>query len=115
MRRMTWVYFPKTKRLHLSYVFDNRNLPLLAAQLTSIVSVSSTSDIPPGIFDTPIYSRRRSYELLNPKVGVLEYGSLEKAIFQFAITLDPLSETAQKWSTIIQVDCIKILLIIGTQ
>jgi UDP-glucose:glycoprotein glucosyltransferase len=80
-----------------------RSLTLILAQLTSIASVSSTSDVPPGIFDTPVYSRRRSYELLNPTIGVLEYGSLDDAVFQFAITLDPLSEAAQKWSSIIKV------------
>ena len=89
---------------------DNRKSALLAAQLTSIMSVSSTSDVPPGIFDTPIYSRRRSYELLNPKVGVLEYGEMQNAVFQFAITLDPLSETAQKWSSIIEVKSNKLTL-----
>jgi len=87
----------------LRYIVNSRNLLLLVAQLTSIASVSSTSDVPPGIFDTPIYSRRRSYELLNPTTGVLEYGSLDDAVFQFAITLDPLSEAAQKWSSIIKV------------
>ena len=80
-----------------------RNNALLAAQLTSIVAVSSTSDVPPGIFDTPVYSRGRSYELLDPNVGVLEFGSLDDAVFQFAMTLDPLSETAQKWSSVIKV------------
>lgn len=78
---------------------------LFAAQLTSIVSVSSTSDVPPGIFDTPIYARQRIYELLDPKVGVLEYGSTEEAVFQFIVTLDPLSETVQKWSPILKVGC----------
>jgi UDP-glucose:glycoprotein glucosyltransferase len=82
---------------------DGSDAALFAAQLTSIVSVSSKSDVPPGIFDTPTYSRRRSYDLLNPEVGVLEFGSPDDAIFQFAITLDPLSEQAQKWSSIIKV------------
>jgi len=65
--------------------------------------VSSKSDVPPGIFDTPTYSRRRSYELLNSEVGVLEFGSPKEAIFQFGVTLDPLSEQAQKWSSILKV------------
>jgi UDP-glucose:glycoprotein glucosyltransferase len=72
--------------------------------LTSIASISSTSDVPPGIVDTPTYSRKRMYELLDPKVGVLEYGSTEDAVFQFVATLDPLSETAQKWSPILKVE-----------
>jgi UDP-glucose:glycoprotein glucosyltransferase len=103
MRLMKWDYSPKSRRSIRVFGADNRNYALLAAKLTSIASVSSTSDVPPGIFDTPVYSRRRSYELLDPKVGVLEYGSMEDAVFQIAITLDPLSETAQKWSSIIQV------------
>jgi UDP-glucose:glycoprotein glucosyltransferase len=61
------------------------------------------SDLPAGIFDTPTYSRRRSYELLNSEIGVIELGSIEDAVFQFAITLNPLSEAAQKWSAIIKV------------
>ena len=94
---------------------DNRKYALLAAQLTSIMSVSSTSDVPPGIVDTPIYSRRRSYELLNPKIGVLEYGEMEDAAFQFAISLDPLSETAQKWSTIVKVNNTIMTLMVGVE
>ena len=82
---------------------DVRDPALLAAQLTSIASVSSVSDVPAGIFDTPVYSRRRSYEMLNEEVGVLEFGSKDDAVFQIAITLDPLSEIAQKWSSIIKV------------
>jgi UDP-glucose:glycoprotein glucosyltransferase len=61
------------------------------------------SDVPAGIFDTPVYSRRRNYEMLDSEVGVLEFGSKEDAVFQIAITLDPLSEIAQKWSSIIKV------------
>src|SRR5579859_6352685 len=68
---------------------------LLAAQLTSMVSVSTTSDLLPGLFEVPANSRRRSYEMLNSKEGVLEYGSKKDAVFQIAMTLDPLSETAQ--------------------
>jgi UDP-glucose:glycoprotein glucosyltransferase len=79
------------------------------------MSVSSNSDIPPGIFETPIYSRRRSYELLDPKVGVLEYGEKKDAVFQFAITLDPLSETAQKWSSIIKVSSTILTLMGGVE
>lgn len=41
--------------------------------------------------------------MLNPNIGVLEFGSADDAVFQFAITLDPLSEVAQKWSSIIKV------------
>ena len=41
--------------------------------------------------------------MLNPEVGVIELGSIDGAVFQFAITLDPLSEVAQKWSSIIKV------------
>jgi UDP-glucose:glycoprotein glucosyltransferase len=86
-----------------SHVLTFSDVSVVVAKLTSIASVSSTSDVPPGIFDTPVYSRRRSYELLDPTVGVLEYGSQDDAVFQFAITLDPLSEAAQKWSFIIKV------------
>ena len=69
------------------------------------MSVSSTSDVPPVIFDTPIY----------PKVGVLEYGEMKDAVFQIAITLDPLSETAQKWSSIIKVSPIIMAPTVGVE
>ena len=38
---------------------------------------------------------------MNPDVGVLELGSMRDAVFQFVITLDPLSEMAQKWSSLL--------------
>lgn len=34
---------------------------------------------------------------------MVEYGSIDAAVFQIVITLDPLSEAAQKWSSIIKV------------
>jgi UDP-glucose:glycoprotein glucosyltransferase len=82
---------------------DFRNTSLFAAQLTSIVSVSSESDAAAGMMETPILSRGKAYEKLNPDIGVLEFGTIKDAVFQVAVTLDPLSETAQKWSTIIKV------------
>ena len=115
MRLMKWDYSPNSRRSIQVCGADNRNYALLAAQLTSIASVSSTSDVPPGIFDTPVYSRRRSYELLDPNVGVLKYGSIEDAVFQIAIALDPLSETAQKWSSIIQVGNSQVALMVGIE
>ena len=116
MQRQKWACFRRARcSLNIASFLTNRKYALLAAQLTSIMSVSSTSDVPPGIFDTPIYSRRRSYELLNPKVGVLEYGEMEDAVFQIAITLDPLSETAQKWSSIIKVSPIIMAPTVGVE
>jgi UDP-glucose:glycoprotein glucosyltransferase len=88
---------------------------LFLAKLTSIASVSSTSDVPAGIFNTPTYSRRRSYDLLNPDLGVLEFGSKKDAVFQVAATLDPLSEAAQKWSSILKVRRNPIRLIAGLE
>ena len=104
---------PNTFALKIT-MSNSSDAALLAAQLTSIVAISSTSDVPPGIFDTPVYSRRRSYDLLNPHIGVIEYGSPETAVFQFAITLDPLSEAAQKWSSIIKVRHALAKLTVGT-
>jgi len=40
---------------------------------------------------------------LNPNAGVIELGSIDTAVFQLVVTLDPLTEVAQKWSSIIKV------------
>jgi UDP-glucose:glycoprotein glucosyltransferase len=68
-----------------------------------MVSMSSKSDAAVGMMNVPVPSRGTSYELLNSETGVLEIGSIKDAAFQVVLTLDPLSETAQKWSSILKV------------
>jgi UDP-glucose:glycoprotein glucosyltransferase len=68
-----------------------------------MVSMSSKSDAAVGMMNVPVPSRGKAYELLNSDTGVLEIGSITDAAFQVVLTLDPLSETAQKWSSIIKV------------
>jgi hypothetical protein len=51
--------------------------------------------------------------MLSSEVGVLEFGEKENPVFQIVITLDPLSEIAQKWSSIIKVTFLESYLTVG--
>ncbi|CAJ0756202.1 16670_t:CDS:2, partial [Entrophospora sp. SA101] len=67
------------------------------AKVTSVISESTISDVPFGIFDNQEIKRDRPYKKLfreHCRLNVI--GNLDTAIYQFGVLLDPISETAQK-------------------
>ncbi|KAJ7222294.1 UDP-glucose:glycoprotein glucosyltransferase-domain-containing protein [Mycena pura] len=55
-----------------------------------------------GIFDPPKRPRQRSYELLDGQYSSFHFGDNSTALYQIAVLLDPLSELAQKWSSLLE-------------
>ena len=88
-------------------------------------SVVSSSQLPDpsqtGLFDAPLRPRQRSFQLLSEHTyaGIIpmsfllslilivfrrfEFGNNLTALYRIAVLLDPLSGTAQKWSSILEV------------
>ncbi|KAF9495097.1 glycosyltransferase family 24 protein [Pleurotus eryngii] len=72
---------------------------------TMVTSVTSSIQLPDpsesGLFDTPQRPRRRAYQALESNLTAFSYGDNTTAIYQLAVLVDPLSETGQKWASIL--------------
>ncbi|KAJ7185207.1 UDP-glucose:glycoprotein glucosyltransferase-domain-containing protein [Mycena filopes] len=55
-----------------------------------------------GIFDPPKRPRSRSYRLLDDQYSSFKYGDNSTALYEIAVIIDPLSEMAQKWSSLLE-------------
>ncbi|CAG8437569.1 1716_t:CDS:10 [Acaulospora morrowiae] len=71
------------------------------AKASSIISASSTSDVPVGLFNNQEHRRNVMFKELQGDISRIEIGNPEDAIYNFAAVIDPISEIAQKWSTIL--------------
>ncbi|KAF8155695.1 UDP-glucose:glycoprotein glucosyltransferase-domain-containing protein [Crassisporium funariophilum] len=69
-------------------------------------SVISSSQLPDpsesGLFDAPPRPRQSSYQLLDSKYTSFAFGDNSTAVYHIAVLVDPLSELAQKWSSILK-------------
>jgi len=102
---------------HYSHSFGH-----LVAMASSVIASNQQPDpSQTGLFDTPPKPRQRNYELLSdnytcvpsvmlyfPLIAWLvsrafESGDPSTALYHVAILLDPLSEAAQKWSSLLGV------------
>ncbi|KAF7297231.1 hypothetical protein MIND_00956200 [Mycena indigotica] len=55
-----------------------------------------------GIFDPPKRPRHRNYQLLDGEYSSFQYGDNTTALCHIAVLVDPLSEYAQKWSSLLE-------------
>ncbi|KAF8633145.1 hypothetical protein AX17_004646 [Amanita inopinata Kibby_2008] len=55
-----------------------------------------------GVFDTPPRPRRRTYLALQRNLTMFTHGDSSSAMYHVVFVLNPLSETAQKWSGLIE-------------
>ncbi|KAJ7136717.1 glycosyltransferase family 24 protein [Mycena epipterygia] len=55
-----------------------------------------------GIFDAPKRPRQRNYQLLEDQYSSFQYGDNSTALYQIAVLIDPVSEMAQKWSSLLE-------------
>ncbi|KAJ4473165.1 glycosyltransferase family 24 protein [Lentinula aciculospora] len=84
-------------------IFDRATLAhtiSMASSVISAIQVPDPSEV--GLFDAPRRPRNRNYQTLERKHTSFEVGDNSTALYQMAVILDPLSETAQKWSSLLQ-------------
>ncbi|KAI0073110.1 glycosyltransferase family 24 protein [Panus rudis PR-1116 ss-1] len=75
----------------------------LVSVLSSIISnIQQPDPSEAGLFNTPHRPRRRNYRMLAGEHTKFTFGDNSTALFQFGVLLDPLSEAAQKWSSLIE-------------
>lgn len=82
--------------------------PFAVVKLASIVALSAKSDVPEGIFETSKGPRMNTFTQWDSQHTCITVGDAESAPLQFVVSLDPASDTAQKWlpllSTVSQLD-----------
>ncbi|KAF2272120.1 UDP-glucose:glyco protein glucosyltransferase precursor [Westerdykella ornata] len=77
--------------------------PLDFAKLQSLVSLSTVSDLPEGIFESASTMRMDLFNQWNDTHTAITKGDKSKAIFQVVASVDPATELAQKWIPILKV------------
>ncbi|KAF9225915.1 hypothetical protein BS17DRAFT_777873 [Gyrodon lividus] len=83
-------------------VLDVPNHANLISMASSIIYADQQPDpSEAGLFDSAPRPRTRNYRLLSGNYTKLQFGDPSRVQSHIALLLDPLSETAQKWSTIL--------------
>nr|GAT58270.1 predicted protein [Mycena chlorophos] len=86
-----------------SIVTDRASSAELISMATSVLgALQAPEPGGGGIFDPPKRPRQRNYELLDGEYTSFQYGDNTTALYQIAAILDPLSETAAKWSSLLE-------------
>ncbi|PCH34985.1 glycosyltransferase family 24 protein [Wolfiporia cocos MD-104 SS10] len=70
----------------------------IASSIVSAIQIPDPSEV--GFFNTPQKPRQRKYQLLESEYTGYTFGDNNTAVIQFGILVDPLSESAQKWSAL---------------
>ncbi|KAF9530297.1 UDP-glucose:glycoprotein glucosyltransferase-domain-containing protein [Crepidotus variabilis] len=82
---------------------DRQTGAQLVSMTTSVVAATQQPDPSEiGLFDNGAKPRQRSYEALEKNYTSFEYGDNSTAIYHAVVLVDPLSETGQKWSSILE-------------
>lgn len=84
-------------------LIDKTSTPHSFAKLSSLIALSTVSDVPEGIFDAPPTARTSSFEEWKDEHSVVSVGDKSSATIQVVASLDPASEVAQRWVPILKV------------
>lgn len=76
--------------------------PIAAAKLSSIVALSTISDLPEGIFESAPAARSTLYDTWNTSHTAIQTGDPKTASIHIIGLLDPASEKAQRWAPILK-------------
>ena len=102
--------FERSKRLDPAGVavaalgFEERvKSPLAAAVLTSLVALSTVSDIPEGIFESAPGLRMSQFNDWASEHTMISTGDAETASIHLVACIDPTSEIAQRWIPMLRV------------
>ncbi|OCH94043.1 glycosyltransferase family 24 protein [Obba rivulosa] len=80
--------------------WDFEDVVLRASSIISSLQLPDPSEV--GLFNAPQRPRRRNYQLLDGRYSTYTFGDNTTALYHFGVILDPLSETAQKWTAILE-------------
>ncbi|KAJ7078310.1 glycosyltransferase family 24 protein [Mycena belliarum] len=75
---------------------------LISGCTSLLAAISAPEPNGGGIFDAPKRPRQRSYQLLDDQYSTFEFGDNTTALYQIAVLIDPVSEMAQKWASLLE-------------
>ncbi|KAH9930812.1 glycosyltransferase family 24 protein [Amylocystis lapponica] len=83
--------------------FDKGSYAEIVAMASSVVSSIQLPDpSESGLFNAPQKPRRRTYQNFAGEYTAYTFGDNSTALYHFGFLVDPLSEAAQKWSSLIE-------------
>ena len=82
---------------------DRINSPLTAAKVSSLIALSTISDIPEGIFETASPLRMNMFTRWESTHSAILTGDSNMASIHIVASIDPTSELAQRWIPILKV------------
>ena len=82
---------------------DRVSSPLAAAIVSSIIALSTVSDIPEGIFESASYLRLNTLNQWEANYTAISTGDAETASIHLIASIDPTSEVAQRWIPMLKV------------
>lgn len=77
--------------------------PLAFARLSNLITLSSSSDVPEGVFESAPPARTDIFNKWGSDHTAIQIGDVDTASIQVVASIDPASETAQRWIHIIKV------------
>ncbi len=82
---------------------DKIGTPLAAAKMSSLIALSTVSDIPEGIWEATSTVRMALYDQWNSTHTAIVTGDPDTASIQIVAAIDPASEIVQRWVPILKV------------
>ncbi|MCJ1471370.1 UDP-glucose:glycoprotein glucosyltransferase 2 [Lambiella insularis] len=82
---------------------DRLHAPLEAAKVSSLIALSTISDVPEGIYEAGSSLRINTFEQWKNAHTAISTGDLESALIRITASIDPTSEVAQRWIPILKV------------
>ena len=70
--------------------------------LSSLIAISTTTDVPEGIFETPPLVRNQLFNDWQAAHTLISSGDIDTSSVQIVASIDPASELAQKWVPILK-------------
>ena len=98
-KRMT----PTNTALAALNLEDRIDSPLSAAVLSSLIALSTVSDVPEGIFESGPTLRMNRHAQWNASYTAITTGDATTASIEIVASVDPTSEIAQRWVPILKV------------
>ena len=102
--------YERAKRLQPVYkamekvgLLDRLQAPSEIAALSSLVAISTISDVPEGIFDSSSTARADHFIAWSSEYTAIKTGDVSSATFQVVAAVDPASEMSQRWIPILKV------------
>lgn len=84
-------------------LFEKLRDPSTAAELISLVAISTTSDVPEGIYESASMVRTNRFNSWAADETAITIGDIDTAVIQIVALVDPASEIAQRYVPILRV------------